>query len=399
MVITKVMPKVSTMAKRVAAYCRVSTLQDQQNESFETQQKYYQELIQARPEWKLFKIYADRHSATSVKNRPAFQEMLTDAENGALDVVICKSVSRFSRNIVDCQRYTKWFRTLGVTVIFEEQNIRTDDPTSDFIFAMMAALAQNESCSISRNVQTSYASRFARGEYKLGNNRILGYDCVDGVLIPNEEAWIIGEIYGRFLDGQTFREISEGLAAMGAKTKRGKNRFSIESIRYILSNETYTGDKLLQKYPPQDYLTKKPDPHRAHQPHYLTADHEAIIDREDWNGVQKILNQRAENYRIGVHQRSKEHHIFYGKVFCKMCGALFLRRTYQCKAGHYKAWICKERQKGKNGNGCKNSILKESELMKLIAAELGTAAVDVEALSQCGKILVYKDRIEIKEIR
>lgn len=95
------------MAKRVAAYCRVSTLQDQQNESFETQQKYYQELIQARPEWKLFKIYADRHSATSVKNRPAFQEMLTDAENGVLDVVICKSISRFSRNIVDCQRYTK----------------------------------------------------------------------------------------------------------------------------------------------------------------------------------------------------------------------------------------------------------------------------------------------------
>ena len=396
MVITKVMPKISTAKKRVAAYCRVSTLQDQQDESFDTQQKYYQELIQAHPEWKLFKIYADRHSATSVKHRSGFQEMLADAESGALDVVICKSISRFSRNIVDCQQYTKWLRTLGVAIIFEEQNIRTDDPTSDFIFAMMAALAQNESYSISRNVQASYASRFARGEYNLGNNRVLGYDCVDGVLIPNNEAWIVGEIYRRFLGGQAFREISEGLAAMGAETKRGKNRFSAESIRYILSNETYVGDKLLQKHPPQDYLTKKPDYSRAYKPNYLTADHEAIIDRETWNKVQKILNERAGNRKNGVHRRSKEHHILYGKVFCGVCGAPFVRRTYSCKAGHYKAWNCKERQKGKQGNGCKNNIFKESELMQMIAAELGADEVDAETLDRCGSVLIYKDRVAIK---
>ena len=396
MVITKVPPKVSAVEKRVAAYCRVSTLQEQQSESFETQQKYYQELIQAHPEWKLFKIYADRHSATSVKNRPGFQEMLADAESGALDVVLCKSVSRFSRNIVDCQRYTKWFRTLGITIIFEEQNIRTDDPTCDFIFSMMAAVAQNESHSISQNVQASYASRFARGVYNLGNHRILGYDSVDGALIPNKDAWIVMEIYTRFLAGQTFREISDGLAAMGAKTMRNKSQFSAAAIQYILSNETYVGDKLLQKHPPQDYLTKKPDPNREYKPHYLTADHEAIIDRESWNKVQEILHQRAENRQLDVYRRSKEHHILYGKAFCGVCGAPFVRRTYQSKSGHYKAWICKERQKGKNGDGCKNKIFKESELMQLLADELGIVEVDTEALNQCGKVLVYKDRIEIK---
>ena len=285
MIIKKIMPKIPSIKKRVAAYCRVSTLREDQEDSFETQRSCYSNMIENHPEWKLVKIYADRHSATKVENRPGFQEMVADAQARKLDIILCKSISRFSRNVVDCQQYTKWFRTLGITVIFEEQDIRTDDPTSDFILSMMAAVAQDESHSISANVQLAYEHRFARGEYNLGNNRILGYDSRDGVLIPNHNAWVVKEIFKRFLEGQSFREISNSLVKMGAKSQRGKDYFSSETIRYMLSNETYAGDKFLQKQPPRDYITKKPDPNRVYKTNYLTDDHEAIIDRSTWNAV------------------------------------------------------------------------------------------------------------------
>lgn len=130
--------------------------------------------------------------------------MAAAAEAKKLDIIICKSISRFSRNMVDCQQYAKWFRTLGVTIIFEEQNIRTDDPTCDFVLSILAAVAQDESHSISENEKAAYASRFARGEYNLGNNRILGYDCVDGELVPNKDAWIVKEVFRRFIEGESY---------------------------------------------------------------------------------------------------------------------------------------------------------------------------------------------------
>ena len=287
--IKKILPKTETAKKRVAAYCRVSTLREQQEESFEMQRQYYQDMILTRPDWKLVRLYLDRRSATKVKNRPGFQKMLADAEAKKLDLILCKSVSRFARNIVDCQKYVRRFQTLGITIFFEEQNISTDDPTCGFLLSMMSAVAQDESHSISRNVRASYESRFARGEYNLGNHRILGYDCVDGKLVPNQDAWIIREIFDRFLKGQTYREISDGIVAMGAKSLRGNDHFMARTLRYMLSNETYVGDKLLQKQPPQNYLTKKSDLNCEYRSYYVRGDHEGIVEREVWEKVQEKL--------------------------------------------------------------------------------------------------------------
>ena len=391
MIIRKIQPKVAAAKKRVAAYCRVSTLRNEQDESFETQKKYYEGMIAAHPDWELAKIYSDRHSATAAKNRPGFQEMLTDAEAKKLDIVICKSISRFARNIVDCQKYTQWFSTLGITVIFEEQNIRTDDPTSGFVLSMMSAIAQDESHSISENEQRSNESRHRRGEYSMGNNQVLGFDVEDGKLMPNKDAWIIREIFKRFLAGESYRKISRELAAMGAKTLRGNTNFSVETLRYIIKNEAYVGDKLLQKKPPKDYLTKKPDPNREYYTAYLTDDHEAIIDRETWDKVQEILKGQKEAAKVDIHKHRKEHHVFYGKIFCGECGAPFIRRTYRSGSGTFKAWNCKERQKGRQGNGCKNRIIKEDELMQMVSEKLCGKSLD-----SVSKILVYGDKIEIE---
>ena len=395
MIIRKIQPKVTSAKNRVAAYCRVSTQRGEQDESFETQKRYYEEMIGAHPDWELTKIYADRHSATAARNRPGFQELLTDAKDRNFDIVICKSVSRFARNIVDCQMYTKWFVTLGITVIFEEQHIRTDDPTSWFVLSMMSAIAQDESHSISENVRKSYESRFARGEYSLGNNRILGYDSEDGVLVPNKDAWIVKEVFTRFAAGESYRQIANGLKGMGAECLRSKRGFGVETLRYMVSNETYAGDKCLQKKAPVDYLTKKPDPNRKAVSNYLYNDHEAIIDRETWDKVQTMLQERKELAKAGVYITNRGHHFLYGKVFCGECGAPFLRRTFK-GAALYKAWNCRNRQKGKGKIKCGNRFMREEELLNKIKGELGWHDMNQERFQkEVSRVFVFADHIEI----
>lgn len=395
MIIRKIQPKCVAAKKRVAAYCRVSTQRDEQDESFATQKKYYEGMISTHPDWELVKIYSDRHSATAAKNRPGFQEMLADAEAKKLDIVICKSISRFARNIVDCQKYTQWFSTLGITVIFEEQNIRTDDPTSGFVLSMMSAIAQDESHSISENERKSYESRFARGEYNLGNNRILGYDSEDGVLVPNKDAWIVKEVFRRFLAGESYRQIAKGLKDMGAECLHSKRGFGVETLRYMISNETYVGDKCLQKKAPVDYLTKKPDPNRKAMSNYLYDDHEAIIDRETWDKAQAILKERKELAKTGVYKTNREHHFLYGKVFCGECGAPFLRRTFNGSTP-YKAWNCRNRQKGKGEIKCGNRFIREKQLLNQIQEELGWSDMDQEQFQkEVSRVLVFANHIEV----
>lgn len=395
MIIRKIQPKVVAAKKRVAAYCRVSTQRNEQDESFATQKRYYEEMISTHPDWELVKIYSDRHSATAAKNRPGFQEMLADAEAKKLDIVICKSISRFARNIVDCQKYTQWFSTLGITVIFEEQNIRTDDPTSGFVLSMMSAIAQDESHSISENERKSYESRFARGEYNLGNNRILGYDSEDGVLVPNKDAWIVKEVFRRFLAGESYRQIAKGLKEMGAECLHSKRGFGVETLRYMISNETYVGDKCLQKKAPVDYLTKKPDPNRKAMSNYLYDDHEAIIDRETWDKAQAILKERKELAKTGVYKTNREHHFLYGIVFCGECGAPFLRRTFNGSTP-YKAWNCHNRQKGKGKTKCGNRFIREEKLLNQIQEELGWSDMDQERFQkEVSRVLVFADHIEV----
>lgn len=395
MIIRKIQPKCVAAKKRVAAYCRVSTQRDEQDESFATQKKYYEGMISTHPDWELVKIYSDRHSATAAKNRPGFQEMLADAEAKKLDIVICKSISRFARNIVDCQKYTQWFSTLGITVIFEEQNIRTDDPTSGFVLSMMSAIAQDESHSISENERKSYESRFARGEYNLGNNRNLGYDSEDGVLVPNKDAWIVKEVFRRFLAGESYRQIAKGLKDMGAECLHSKRGFGVETLRYMISNETYVGDKCLQKKAPVDYLTKKSDPNRKAMSNYLYDDHEAIIDRETWDKAQAILKERKELAKAGVYKTNREHHFLYGKVFCGECGAPFLRRTFNGSTP-YKAWNCRNRQKGKGEIKCGNRFIREKQLLNQIQEELGWSDMDKEQFQkEVSRVLVFANHIEV----
>ena len=393
MQITRIPAKRENKKTRVAVYCRVSTEKDTQEDSLEMQREAYQSLINLRSDWEPAGVYADSLSGLSAEKRPEFMRMIGDAMAGKIDRILCKSVSRFSRNVAECKKYTDMLRTRNVTVEFEKEHLSTDDPTSSFIFSLMSAIAENESRSISENVKWGQRERVKRGEYNLGNNRILGYDCVDGKLVPNNDAWVVREIFREYADGEIVGNIRKKLAEKGVLTRNG-TPLSIGNIRYMLTNETYRGDKLLQKTHPKDLITKRPDPNVPFESNYLVDDHIAIVDDSLWDAVQKRIEANKEKMAASGNLNGKRHFL-YGKLFCADCGSLMLRRTVTGYKGvKYKAWNCKDRQQGTKGGGCKMRIVKEETLLKEIAEQMGWDEFDEERfLEEVERVDVGTDEI------
>lgn len=392
MKITRIAAKPNNSKVRVAVYCRVSTKRDEQEDSLEMQKEAYISLIKGRSDWELVGIYSDSISGLSAEKRPDFMRMIKDAMDGKIDRILCKSVSRFSRNVAECKKFTDMLRSRNISVEFEKEHLKTDDSTSTFIFSLMSAVAENESRSISENVRWGYQERFKRGEYNLGNNRILGYDSVDGKLVPNGDAGVIRSIFRQYADGVSIEAIRMGLAELGVLTKNG-TPISKSNIQYILRNETYRGDKHLWKQPQKDFITKKVNPNVEQESIYLENDHEALIDEETWAEVQKRIEE-MKSLKSVVGHTGGQPHFLYGKVFCGDCGEPMRRRTFKSKSGKsYKAWMCRERMK--KGNGCEMRIVKEEDLIAEICEVLGWDEFDEERFSrEVVRVDVYEDRLE-----
>lgn len=399
MKVTKVYGELAQKKKRVAAYCRVSTDTMGQQESYDTQLRYYKTLIPANHDWEFAGVYADEgRSGTSVKHRPEFLRLMQDAEQGQIDIILTKSISRFARNVVDCQRYVKDLKSRGVEVRFEREGISSMDASADFIFSMLATVAQEESRSISENVRWRYAKDFAKGVYSLGGNRILGYDMGDdGKLTPNGDAWIIKKVFDNFLAGMNYTEIAADLDAAGAKRLRSDKPYTAERIRRILRNEYYVGDMLLRKNAPKDFLTKCPI-HTDYTSYYIRDAHVGIIDRNTWEQAKEKLDAVAADKAAGLVFNCTETHFLYGKAFCGECGAPYTRRTFTDRKGaHYKAWNCRERQKGKKGKGCKNSAVREEILLAEIADAMQLEKFDRAAFDALvERVMITPDGIQVQ---
>lgn len=399
MKVTKVYGELAQKKKRVAAYCRVSTDTMGQQESYDTQLRYYKTLIPANHDWEFAGVYADEgRSGTSAKHRPEFLRLMQDAEQGQIDIILTKSISRFARNVVDCQRYVKDLKSRGVEVRFEREGISSMDASADFIFSMLATVAQEESRSISENVRWRYGKDFEKGVYRLGGNRILGYDMGDdGKLTPNGDAWIIKRVFDDFLAGMNYTEIAADLDAAGAKRLRSDKPYTAERIRRILQNEYYVGDMLLRKNAPKDFLTKRPI-HADYTSYYIRDAHVGIIDRNTWERAKEKLDAVAADKAAGLVFNCTETHFLYGKAFCGECGAPYTRRTFTDRKGeHYKAWNCRERQKGKKGKGCKNSAVREEILLAEIADAMQYDKFDMAAFDELvERVMITPGKIQVQ---
>ena len=214
---------------RVAAYCRVSTQEEEQLNSYEVQCRHYRERIEEEPSWRLAGIYADKGiSGTGTKKRDAFNRMIRACRRGSIDMIITKSISRFSRNTEDCLKYIHKLKSMNVVVFFEEQGLRSTDPNAELFITIYGSLAQSESENISRNVSFGMLQRAKEGRVTFQYSVFLGYRRgEDGEPeIDPEQAAIVRRIYARYLDGASLLEIANELTADGILTPRGKSIFS-----------------------------------------------------------------------------------------------------------------------------------------------------------------------------
>lgn len=279
--------------RRVAVYVRVSTDNLQQTSSYELQKNYYEDKVQKNANWKLVGIYADEGiSGTSLNHRDAFNKMIEDCKSGKIDMIITKSVSRFSRNLIDCKTIVQTLYSLRnpVGVFFETDNLFTLNQKDSMRLSMMAMLAEEESHTKSSIMNASLEMRFGHGIVL--TPVLLGYDHdEDGELIINEnEAHTVQLIFYMYLYGYTCNEVVDTLEKIGRKTKKGNEMWSSGSILNTLRNERYCGDVLTWKTYTPDFLTHKSKKNRGDRTqHRWRNHHDAIISRDDYIAVQHLL--------------------------------------------------------------------------------------------------------------
>ena len=344
--------------KRVAAYARVSTEQDEQQSSYEAQVDFYTRYIQSNPEWVFAGIYSDAGiTGTNTKHRDGFNRMIQDALAGRLDLILTKSISRFARNTVDTLTTVRKLKEKGVEVYFEKENIYTLDAKGEVMITIMSSLAQEESRSISENVTWGIQKSMQDGKISLPYNSFLGYEKgPDGnPKIVEKEAKIIRRIYALFLEGKSVRFIADRLTKDHIPTPRGKAIWSVSTIQSILRNEKYKGDALLQKTYTADFLTKEKIVNRGERRQYYVAEsHDAIIEPEVFDLVQQELERRK-------YKRGQSASPFSARVYCGTCGAYYGAKVWHSKDQYRtRIWRCNE--KYRHASPCKTPHVTEEQL-------------------------------------
>ena len=372
--------RIDMRPKRVAAYCRVSTDREEQEHSFETQKAMYTEMIMMKPTWQMAGIYADEGiTGTVAKKRPGFMKMIEDCRKGKIDMIVTKSVSRFSRNNLDCLMYVRELKQLGIPIIFEKEGINTIQVSSELLLTLFGALSQAESESISMNVKLGIRQSLKNGNVRFSYKTFLGYrKGADGQpeIVP-EQADIVRRIYNDFLAGATYLEIAKRLTEENVPTMGGGNRWFSERIKSILKNEKYKGDALLQKTYITDPISKRVKKNNGELPmYYVENSHPAIIERRIFDRVQEEIARRAGKKKVKQTGTKTELGRYSGKyalteqLYCGECGTPYRRCTWSRNGKKKIVWRCVSRlDYGKKY--CKNSpSVEESRLHNAIAAAI-----------------------------
>ena len=366
--ITEKMHKTRKKKLRVAAYCRVSTDDEEQLTSYRNQIEHYTHKIKQNADWKLVGIFADEGiTGVMAKKRDEFLKLINLCRDGKVDVIITKSISRFSRNVADTIKYVRELKALNVAVIFEKENIDTSKMTSEMILDMYGVFAQAESESISDNVRMGKRFGYKSGKVPMQYGQILGYrrgENNEPEIVP-EEANIIELIYYRFLEGWSLPKLSKYLEENGYKTAKGSTAWSKATIRGILTNEKYKGDVLMQKSYVVDLFSKKVAKNNGELPMYLVKNHhKPIIPREVWDKVQVVIAKRnniksATDMNMMKKGRYSSKYALTGLVICGDCGSQYRRTTWTAN-GKRIVWRCVNRlTNGKDACGTSPTIDEE----------------------------------------
>lgn len=370
------------MPLRVTFYARVSTDKDEQLNSLENQIQYYTDLIQSKVSWTYIPGYIDEGiSGTSTKKRDSFLQMIEDAKAGRFDFIITKEISRFSRSTLDSIQYTQELLEHNVGVLFQNDNINTLDPDSEFRLVVMAGVAQDEVRKLSERLKFGFRQAIKNG-HVLGNDKLWGYDKKDCILTINEsEAKVVRRIFDLYANQKMgIRRISQKLYDEGFTSRRG-NAFNVLTIRHILENPKYKGWYCANKSQTVDYRSKRkifleedewimyPDPSIP-----------AIVSEELWDRANALYKRRRQ--QMLSHQNAAEFHNRYpysGKIICEEHGTSFHRQVRKSMKGEKEAWQCRVyRNRGRAG--CSAPQLLTEELDQIMARIFDQLAQDKQAI-------------------
>lgn len=378
-----------TKQLRVAAYCRVSTKEEEQASSYEAQCEYYTDKIMSNKEWTMAGIFADEGiTGTSTKKRTEFLRMIRQCKQKKIDLILTKSIQRFARNTLDCINYTRILRQLGIGVLFEKENINSLPPDSEFMITMYGAMAQSESESISSNIRRGRQMHAKVGTLKIPCHWLYGYkkDADGKFCIVPEQAEVVREIYERYKDGASLRNLKDWLEGNQIKTVLGTADWSISVIKGILTNEKYCGDVLLQKTFCTDVISKKIVKNVGQMAQYYMPDHhEAIVSREQYNAVKAEMARRSalrSPSKEAVTGRScyTSKYALSDRLFCGECGTLYRRKTRNVKGNIYHEWRCISRLEYGKKYCHESPTLREIPLQSAILAAINSAMSDKVAL-------------------
>lgn len=360
---------------RVAAYCRVSTDNDDQANSLISQRKYFEEYIRSHEGWELIEVYYDDGiSGTQTRKRDGFNRMISHAMNGMIDIILTKEVSRFSRNTVDTLEWTRKLRLQGIGVIFVTDGIDTRDADGELRLTLMASLAQEESRKTSIRVRWGQTRRMEEGV--VFGRDLLGYRVCNGKLeIIEDEVPVVKAIFRKYVvEGKGTHVIARELTEEGMRPKRVKT-WSNTTILRVLTNEKYVGDLCQKKTYTPDYLTHEKKYNRgAEKMVYIRDHHTPIISRELWDRTQEEMKRRTTSDA----EKAKHSNRYWcsGRLRCGECGQHYVSRTKRLKSGEmYKGWRCfAAANHGKSkldvdGNpiGCDNGSINDRSLQSCVA--------------------------------
>lgn len=356
--------------RRVAGYGRVSTDMEEQLTSYEAQIRYYTDYIKSREDWEFVGVYTDEGiTGTSTKHRNGFKQMIQDALDGKIDLIITKSVSRFARNTVDSLVTVRELKAHNVEVYFEKENIYTFDGKGELLITIMSSLAQEESRSISENVTWGHRRRFADGKLIMPFSSFLGYERgEDGQpQIVESEAKIVRLIYKMFLEGKTPTYIAKYLTGQGIPTPRRCKVWGSTTVESILTNEKYKGAALLQKTFTTDFLTKSKKINEGEIPqYYIENSHPAIVSKEVYDLVQMEFEKR----RNSSHYKTTTN-CFSSMIFCGDCGSVYGSKVWHSNTKYRRViWQCNA--KFKNEKKCATPHLSENMIKTAFISVMNT---------------------------
>ncbi len=376
---------------RVAAYCRVSTDDEEQLTSYEAQKNYYTDKIMTNKEWTMAGIFADEGiTGTSARKRPEFLRMIRQCKQGKIDIVLTKSISRFARNTVDCLNYVRALKELGIAVIFEKENMNTLEIDSEILITMLGAFAQSESESISANVRWGIRQAMKEGKATIQYKYLYGYRKGDDgkpEIIP-DQAEVVRKIYDLFLSGTPVRGIQEYLNENAVPNINSEPKWARSAIDSILTNEKYCGDVLLQKTYIDDCINKKVKKNTGQLPMYLVQNHhEGIISRETFDAAQAELAHRSagkspskKNAPTG-RSRYNSKYALSDRLYCGECGTRYQRCTWRNRDGSKRiVWRCVSRV-DYGSKYCHDSpTLDEEPLHRAILAAINSTVRDKDSI-------------------